>query len=62
MSKILTIEAWLDSGANHRSDYRVEFEVDEDEWNALSEEEKDEYAKEYAWGRIDWGWVVKEEE
>jgi hypothetical protein len=56
----ITIEAWLDSGANEESTYWVEFEVDEAEWSAMSEEERDEYAKEYAWGRMDWGWTVKE--
>jgi hypothetical protein len=57
---IIKIETWMDSGANHESSYKTEFQVDEDEWNAKSEEEKDDYAKDYAWGRVDWGWKIKE--
>lgn len=51
-----TIRAWLDSGANIQSRYSVTFEVDAKEWDAMSEEEKDEFAKEHAWQRMDWGW------
>ena len=56
----ITIKAWLDSGANHQSAYEVEFEIDELEWNAMSEDERDEYAKDYAWERMDWGWAIKD--
>lgn len=54
-----TIETWLDSGANSQSCYRSYFEVDADEWDAMTEDEKDEYAKEVAWDRMDWGWRDK---
>ena len=57
----IKIKAWLDSGANIHSCRETEFEIDEGEWNRMSEEEKDGYAKEIAWDRMDWGWVVKEE-
>lgn len=57
---MITIKAWLDSGANHQSTYWVEFEIDEAEWSAMSEDERDEYAKDHAWDRMDWGWVVKD--
>jgi hypothetical protein len=57
---IITIKTWLDSGANHQSSYETEFEVDRDEWWAMTEEEKDAYAKDYAWDRMYWGWVIKE--
>ena len=60
MSKKITIKTWLDSGANIHSSYKTEFEIDEDDWNSMSEEEKEECAKEYAWNRMDWGWEVKE--
>lgn len=53
-------EAWLDSGANHESSYETEFEIEEVEWSAMSEKERDEYAKDYAWERMDWGGVIKE--
>ena len=55
----LIIKAWLDSGVNHQSCYETEFEIDKDDWEAMSEEEKDDYAKQYAWDRMDWGWTVE---
>lgn len=58
----ITIKAWLNSGANIHSCYETKFEIDKDEWDAMSEEDKDEYAKDYAWGRMDWGWRVEGEE
>jgi hypothetical protein len=58
---MITIKTWLDSGANIHSRRETEFEIDEAEWSAMSEEERDEYAKEVAWDRMDWGWVIKEE-
>jgi hypothetical protein len=39
MSNVITIETWLDSGANHQSDYRTSFEIDADEWAAMNEKE-----------------------
>jgi len=59
---MITIKTWLDSGANAHSCFEDEFDIDEAEWNAMTEEERDEYAKEIAWDRMDWGWVVKEQE
>lgn len=56
----ITIETWLDSGANHDSTYRTSFEVDADEWAAMTDEQKDEYAKDTAWERMDWGWKIGE--
>jgi hypothetical protein len=58
---MITIKTWLDSGANAYSCRETEFQIDEAEWNALTEEERDEYAKDIAWDRMDWGWVVKEQ-
>jgi hypothetical protein len=57
----LTIKTWLDSGANHDSTRWVEFEIEEEEWGRMTEEERDEYAKDYAWDHLDWGWVVKDD-
>jgi len=37
----ITIKAWLDSGANQQSTYRIEFEIDEAKWSAMSEEERE---------------------
>jgi hypothetical protein len=58
---MIKIKTWLDSGANIHSCRETEFEIDEAEWCAMSEDEKDEYAKEVAWDRMDWGWDVKDE-
>ena len=57
---IITIKTWLDSGANHDSSYETEFEIEEAEWKTMTEKERDEYAKDCAWERMDWGWVIKE--
>jgi len=58
---MITIKAWLDSGANIHSCRETEFEIDEAEWSEMTEEERDEYAKQIAWDRMHWGWVVKEQ-
>ena len=60
-TKTITIETWLDSGANHQSCYKSSFEVDAEDWASMSQEEKDDFAKEVAWDRMDWGWKVKGE-
>jgi len=58
---IITIETWMDSGANSQSSYKSSFEIEGDEWAAMSDDEKDGYAKEVAWDRVDWGWKGKGE-
>jgi hypothetical protein len=58
---MIKIKAWLDSGANVHSCRWTDFEIEEAEWIAMSEDERDEYAKEVAWDRMDWGWVVEDE-
>ena len=55
----ITIKAWLDSGANAYSTYETEFEIDEAEWSAMTEEAKNEYARECACAYMDWGWEIK---
>lgn len=60
----MKFKVWLDSGANIHSRYEQEIEIDdmsEEEFNSMSDEEKDEMFKEYAWSRMDWGWVQVEE-
>ena len=59
---MIKIKAWLDSGANVHSCRWTDFEIEEAEWSAMSEDERDEYAKEVAWDRMDWGWVVEDKE
>lgn len=53
-------KVWLDSGANHASRYSVEITTDglglsEEEWDQLSDFEKDEVMKEIAFECADWG-------
>ena len=55
-------KVWLDSGANSVSQYSVEVTTDDlgvtdSEWDALSEEEKEETMKEIAFERCDWGFT-----
>ena len=58
----LKINVWLDSGANHQSIYKTEFEIDKDRWNAMTDDQKDDYARDYAWQRMDWGWIADGED
>ncbi|MCK1065037.1 DUF7167 family protein [Pluralibacter gergoviae] len=51
---------WLDSGANHSSKYEEVVDLDEigytsSEWDALSDERKEEEMKDIAWQQSDWG-------
>lgn len=55
----MKIRTWCDSGANSQSSFEDEFEIDEEEWRAMTDDEKDAYAKEVAFGRLDWGWKVE---
>ncbi|HCO3755924.1 TPA: hypothetical protein ACNTUM_000666 [Escherichia coli] len=56
-------KVWLDSGANQHSCYKQEIDIEDDlnitsdEWDALSEEEKDEVMREVAWDRMEWGFA-----
>jgi hypothetical protein len=58
----IKIKAWLDSGANHDSTRWTTFEVGKDYWRNMSEEEREDYVKDHAWDRMDWGWFVVEED
>lgn len=56
----IKIDTWCDSGANAQSRYESEFEVDSEEWVSMTDDEKDAFAKEVAFDRLDWGWKLKE--
>lgn len=52
---------YLDSGANIQSKYETEIDLDDigiesDEWDGMSEKEKNEVMKEIAWERMEWGY------
>ena len=54
-------KVWLNSGANIHSCRKVEIELDEvglsdEEFEEMSEEEKDEMFREIAFQNSDWGW------
>ncbi|UYU30314.1 DUF7167 family protein [Siccibacter colletis] len=54
-------KVYLDSGANIHSRYEAEVDLDElgiesDEWDQMTQKERDETMKEIAWERMDWGY------
>lgn len=58
-------KVWLDSGANAFSEYSLEITIDDlglsdEEWDQLSEEEKEETMKEIAFERAEWGYKIIE--
>lgn len=59
------IRYWLDSGANSLSTFKDEVSLEdlgltEPEWDALSEEEKEELIRPLAFDRSDWGFRLVE--
>jgi len=59
-------KVFLDSGANINSTYRTEVELDDigvssEEWDAMSDDEKDEVMRPIAFDRSDWGYSEVEE-
>jgi hypothetical protein len=58
MSK--TFRVWLDSGANVYSCYKRivsldELGIEDEEWDSMSEEERESVMRDIAWDRLDWG-------
>jgi hypothetical protein len=58
---------WLDSGANHDSKREVEVTledigIDDDAWDRMTDEEKEEVMREVAFDKSDWGFVKVEDE
>lgn len=56
------IKFWLNSGANIHSCRTVimtfdEIGIDADVWDDMSDDEKEEAAREIAFERADWGWA-----
>lgn len=54
-------KVFLDSGANIHSKYETEVDLDDfglssEEWDEMSDPEKDEVMKDVAWERMDWGY------
>lgn len=62
----MKLKIWLDSGANHHSCREEEFEFGdelgctEEEWDTLTEEEQEAYARELAFQWSDWGFTKVE--
>lgn len=60
MSK--TFEVWLDSGANIHSNRKQiitleELSISDEEWNEMSDEEKEDLMKDIAFDRCSWGYI-----
>ena len=61
----MKIRYWLDSGANAFSN-RVGYVTLEElgltlaEWHDLSYEARDDYMREYAFERVDWGYEIED--
>lgn len=60
-----TITFYLDSGANIHSCNKQTFTLEElhmteEEWDSMSEEEKESLAKEISWEKMEWGWYENE--
>lgn len=58
------IKYWCDSGANIHSCRKGETSLDElglteDEWNAMSDDERDDMMREIACERLDWGYALE---
>lgn len=54
-------KVYLDSGANIHSKYEQVVELDDidltdEEWNEMTEKQRDEVMKEIAWERMEWGY------
>ena len=43
-----------------RSKCTAEFEVEDDDWNTMSDDEKDELCREHMFAMIDWDYQIKE--
>lgn len=57
----MKFEVWLDSGANIHSKYKITISLDDigiydDEWNQMTEDQRDEVMKDVAFERADWGY------
>lgn len=57
----MKIKVWLYSGANAFSEHVQELDLEDlglsdNDWNAMSEEQKDDFIRPIAWDRMDWGY------
>lgn len=56
----MKLKIWCDSGANHQSCREETYDIEdlgmtEAEWDAMTEDEQADFAKEIAFDRLDWG-------
>lgn len=54
-------KVWLDSGANAESCFKDmvslnDLNISSEEWDAMTEDDRDRQMREVAWGRSDWGY------
>lgn len=58
----MKFKVWLDSGANAHSCYEQEVSLEDmgvtrEQWDEWSEEYKDDYMRDFAWNRMEWGYA-----
>lgn len=53
-------KVWCDSGANIHSNREQMIDLEilgvEDEWDSMTDDQRDEVMKDVAWDRLDWGY------
>jgi hypothetical protein len=55
----MKIRYWIQTEI-HGSQCSDEIEVDDEEWAAMSEDEREAFARDVAFERMEWGWEVCE--
>lgn len=62
----MKLKIWLNSGANAFSTYEVivdtqEYGIEDAEWCSMSEREKEDFAKDIAFEKADWGYTYEKD-
>lgn len=65
MSKKFNV--WCDSGANHQSCRRQtvsleDLDLTDEEWEAMTESERDDFMRDIALDRLDWGYAESDKD
>lgn len=52
----MKIKCWIDSHANIHSCKKLTMDIDEDDWNSMTDEDRDKTVYEFVIQEIDWGY------